>query len=145
MYEYRRYYEYMNFFYFFQQEHAKNALRRAAIGVIIIILGLFFLNGIVRLARKSYALGMEQKKKEQELAGLIKERERLEADIAYLKSAGALEREAKTRLNLKRPGEEVVIVVPKQERAHSATSVSAGEQAPLPDSVREWLLRLFAR
>lgn len=120
-------------------------LRRATMTVVIIILGLFFLNGMAQLARKSYALGAEQKKKEQELAALVKERERLEAEITYLKSAGALEREAKTRLNLKRPGEEVVIVVPEQERAHSATSVSAGGQTSLWDSVREWLLRLLQR
>ncbi len=58
-------------------------------------------------------------KKIQELEG--KKRE-LEMELAEIQTHEAIEREAKDRLNLKNPGEEVVVVVPQKEDTASSAS-----------------------
>lgn len=58
---------------------------------------------------------------------LTRKRQELERYLAELETAQAIEREAKERLNVKRSGEEVVVVVPEQrkleesEEAHEIT------------------------
>lgn len=48
------------------------------------------------------------------IAEMQKKNESLKKEIEAARSAGFFEREGKSRMNLKRPGEEVVIVVPEK-------------------------------
>lgn len=50
------------------------------------------------------------------IAELTHKKQELEQYLAELETAQAIEREAKERLNVKRPGEEVVVVVPEQKK-----------------------------
>lgn len=51
---------------------------------------------------------------EAQIAAIEKENDRLEEDIAAMGTEHALESEARSRLNLKKEGEEVVVIVPKE-------------------------------
>lgn len=113
----------MIFLNFFQDQRIRIVLKRFGLMVGIFIVALFLAQGLWQLSGKMRTLEDERKKKEQELAALVKERERLESEIAYLQGTGALEREAKSRLNYKRTGEEVVIVVPEEQKQATATGV----------------------
>ena len=64
---------------------------------------------------QALALRREYKDQQQEIDTLSRKKGELEAYIAELQSREAVEREAKSRLNLKLPGEEVVVVVPKKK------------------------------
>lgn len=74
---------------------------------------------------------------ETELQNLKNQKEELKRKIAYLQDPRNVEREAKTRLNLKRPGEEVILVVKK---AASANAAVLGEAPPesFAAGVRAW-------
>lgn len=116
----------MRFLNFFQDYKKHEAPKRFGLMIGTLILVLFFAHGLWQLHEKAKMLQEERNKKEQELAALMKERERLESEIAYLQGTGALEREAKLRLNYKKTGEEVVIVVPgEQKQATTAEIVPA--------------------
>lgn len=62
----------------------------------------------------------EAKDREEKIIELNQKKAELEAYIAELQSREAIEREAKERLNLKLPGEEVVIVVPEKDSPEEA-------------------------
>ena len=52
----------------------------------------------------------------EKLAELKKEKERLEEEIEYLSHPHNLEKEIRRRFNLKKPGEKVAVVLPKEEK-----------------------------
>ena len=86
--------------------------------------GYGFFNTLERattLYRESAAL--EEKSKE-----FVKKKEKLEAAIREWDTVEAKEREAKDKLNLKKPGEEVVVVVPEKKdeniNVHAASSTN---------------------
>lgn len=134
----------MPLFDFFQSRslRTRNIWKRLfLIGVLVLIAG-FFLNGVVELHKKLALIKAEQAKKQAELQKLIQERERLEKEIAFLQSQSALEREAKARLNFKKPGEEVVIVVPDEKPALQAIA-SVPYTPTFWERVREFFTKLF--
>lgn len=67
--------------------------------------------GTYRMVWHTYGTWKEVKDETTEIAALQARKEELEFAIAELSSKNAVEREAKRRLNLKSPGEEVVVVV----------------------------------
>lgn len=112
----------MAFFEFFQSESAKETWKRiGALALVVVVVG-FFVNVAAGLYSKSRMLKGERQKKEEELSLVRKENERLRTEIQFLGSESALEREAKSRLNYKKPGEEVVIIVPPEEKQTATTS-----------------------
>jgi cell division protein FtsB len=107
--------------------------------VIAVTLGVvgFFAQGVYQLYKKSTFIHEERQKKEETLKALVAERQRLESEIEFLKSQSAIEREAKSRLNFKKPGEEVVVVVPEEKPAE--------EMAPETESFFGSLLQFFRK
>lgn len=88
-----------------------------------LILVSFLLWNAVRMGQEAFVLRKERMNLEGEVAALIQKKSMLEARFAELNTRQAVEREAKARLNLKLPGEEVVVVVP-QEKKEQAAEVS---------------------
>ncbi len=82
----------------------------------IILLGLAVWAGwgAVKMAVQAFSLYKEVKEDQGKVEQLTQKKAELEAYIAELQSREAVEREAKNRLNLKLPGEEVVVVVPEE-------------------------------
>ena len=70
--------------------------------------------GTYNMVRQTLSLSQESKDNVQKIEELTKKKKELEAYIAELESPQAIEREGKNRLNLKKPGEEVVVVVPEK-------------------------------
>lgn len=68
----------------------------------------------------SFLLFRESKKKDAELREALQNKKKLELRLAAFQSKEALLREAKARLNLKLPGEHVVVVVPERDSAESS-------------------------
>lgn len=128
----------MKLFDFFQETQFGEIIKRVGVVIGGAALAIFFIHGLWQLYDTARILQRERAEKEAELSALVKERERLEAEIAYLKSASALEREAKSRLNYKRAGEEVVIVAP-EERQTATSSVAAPKQS-LWARILDWFL-----
>lgn len=68
------------------------------------------------MIRQAVVLRQEAKNAERKVEELTRKKAELEAYLAELQTPEAVEREAKERLNLKKKGEEVVVVVPKDEK-----------------------------
>lgn len=75
----------------------------------------------VRVAQKE-GESVEAKREE-----LTRKKKKLEAYVAELQRAEAVEREAKDLLNLKKPGENVVVVVPEEKKENSAPLVASAQ------------------
>lgn len=60
----------------------------------------------------------------QKIEELKKKKQELEAALVELRTKEAVEREAKARLNLKKPGEEVVVVVPDEKKNNAPVTKS---------------------
>ena len=61
------------------------------------------------------ALYTEKRELEKKILELQTKNEAVKKEIEYTQTAGFLEREGKARLNLKKPGEEVVVIVPEKK------------------------------
>lgn len=83
----------------------------------LVFLGLVGLVGFgtYNMVSRALALRGESKEAEAKIQELLRKKAELEAYALELESRQAIEREAKDRLNLKLPGEEVVVVVPEKQ------------------------------
>ena len=92
--------------------------------LVFILLGSWVAYGAYRMISQAILFSNEARNTEQKILELRKKRDELESNIAELEARSAIEREAKERLNLKLPGEEVVVVLPgKKEPAASTSSL----------------------
>ena len=76
-----------------------------------------------RMVRSVLKVQTESEEMTRKIEDLERKKKELELAIAEIQTREAVEREAKTRLNLKKPGEEVVVVVPEKK-------VSASQAPP---------------
>lgn len=80
---------------------------------IVVIGFLFFSNFRINQRRAELAARLESLKKE--VKELEEKRAKLEARVSETREESYLEKEARERLGLKKPGEEVVVVLPPEE------------------------------
>lgn len=90
----------------------------------------------VRISIRAYAIHREQQTMESHIRELEAEKKRLQEAITALDDPATVERMAKERLNLKNPGEEVVIVTPK-------SGESASRRSGISRFVPSWLREFF--
>ena len=76
-----------------------------AISAVLLVLSASFITGTLKVAQKGKRL-IEAKR---ELAALQQERARLEQEVQYRQSAEFVEKEARNKLNMVKPGEEVYL------------------------------------
>lgn len=76
--------------------------------------------GTYSMVRRTLVVRMERRVTDERVQELLRKKEKLEIQVRELETREVAEREAKERLNLKNPGEEVVVVVPE---THSGASV----------------------
>lgn len=84
------------------------------LNVLIGIGALGAASGLFGVAREVIILRAERAAAEAKIEALRDERARLAARLAYLATPEAIEREAKEKFNLKKKGEQVVVVVPDE-------------------------------
>ena len=90
--------------------------------VCLIIVVVFIVVGLARNLQQLDAKGEQAESLEARVTALKQENEQLERDITALATEEALEAEARGRLNLKKEGEEVVVIVPKEGEPYEPLS-----------------------
>ncbi len=96
----------------------------------------------VRVGRRAWDIRRERQAVAAKVRELEAEKARLEAAIEALGSAAAVERLAKEKFNLQKPGEEVVVVVPE---GRFATGTTAGRKRLAPFGWLGELIDFFRR
>jgi len=103
-------------------KYKKNENRNRSSLVFSIILGVLFLAVIgflvgsnLKISKKRAELNLRLEELRAEYQTLLEKKEKLQAQISQLGSKDALEKEARERFNLKKPGEEVVTILPSEE------------------------------
>ena len=99
--------------------------RSVVINFFLLSLTLLIGYGALRGVLQALELRKEAKGKEKKIEELLEKKVELERYLAELENAEVVKREAKERLNLKEPGENVVVVVPVEEET-SPTEPVAG-------------------
>lgn len=98
-------------------------ISRSPIGNIVFVAILAAVSyGVFGMIRDALILKEEDRETAEKIEELVAKKEELEAQLAELKTAEAAERTAKERLNVKKPGEHVVVVVPSEEQSAATTS-----------------------
>ena len=87
--------------------------------------------GLINIIRQAIYFKDQSEVLNQRVAELTQKKQELEAQIAELGTTQVQEREAKGRLNVKKPGEEVVVVVPEQKKQERVA-------APTPAAPSFW-------
>ena len=100
----------------------KNSL---PINILAGVLAVAICIGAYHLVAETFGLRQEYEANQKKIEELKKKKEELETRLTELKLPAVVEREAKGRLNLKRPGEEVVVVVPENIASTSAATSSS--------------------
>lgn len=100
----------------------RSIIRNHSFYVIILLVALAAAvgYGAARMVLNSVALRGESRETQKQIEELLARKKELEARIAELQNEEAIRREAKERLNLKLPGENVVVVVPEKQEASDA-------------------------
>lgn len=91
-----------------------------AVGLIVVAVLLVL--GLAKNVQQLGTKGEQADALEARLGALKEENERLEQDIVTFSTEEALEMEARKRLNLKKDGEEVVVIVPKEGEPYEPLS-----------------------
>ncbi len=113
--------------------------RSWGINVLLVAVAAAVSFGAYKEIRLALALREEERGQRVKIAELEKKKEELEARIRAFGHPEGVVREAKERLNLKKPGEEVVVVVPPV-----APSASTSGQAFFWDGIKRVLSALFS-
>src|SRR3989344_5566174 len=82
------------------------------INVIFLLLVFLTAYGAFKLVREAKDINKESQKLEERAAKLVLRNQELGRNLAELETEEAVEKRAKERLNLKLPGEQVVVVAP---------------------------------
>ncbi len=96
--------------------------KRLVINGLLLALAIWAGWGATKMTWQAWELYQEAKDTEKQIAELAQKKEELESYIAELESRQGAEREAKARLNLKLPGEEVIVVVPEETKENQNNS-----------------------
>jgi len=91
-----------------------------AVGLIVVAVLLVF--GLAKNLQHLSTKGDQADSLEARLSALQEENKKLENDIVTFSTEEALEMEARKRLNLKKEGEEVVVIVPKEGQPYEPLS-----------------------
>ncbi len=101
-------------------------------------IAVFFAYEAFMVIRQAAMARQKLEEHDKKISALQEEKARLEAAIANLKTSEGIEREAKKRLNLKNPGEEVVVVVPDQKSSEEPDASVSWRQR-----LMDWLRKLY--
>ncbi len=113
---------------------------------ILPLLSVFFIFGMtiflvivnIKISQKRTQLSDKVKSLENEI-GIAQERNKeLTGEISQSSREEFIEKEARERLNLKKPGEEVVVVLPSAEQNKQQIEVKKNFLQELFDKIRQW-------
>lgn len=98
------------------------------ITLFFLLLGFIWLVvNVVNIYYRKYKINKEIEDLKAQIASAQKSNQQISEMIDYLGSRDFLEKEAREKLNMKKPGEEVVIIEPPKQQATSAKEVLSGK------------------
>ena len=97
--------------------------KQIAINSFLIVVAMIASYSAARMVRNSIVTRTQSEEMTKKIEELKAKKVELEAQLQEIQTKSAVEREAKERLNMKNPGEEVVVVVPEKKDA-------TGQEAP---------------
>lgn len=101
------------------------------ITLFLLLLGFIWLVvNLVNVYYKKYKINKEIEDLKQQITQTEKSNQQISAMIDYLSSQNFLEKEAREKLNMKKPGEQVVIVEPSKNTPTSSESALSQRAAP---------------
>lgn len=103
------------------------------------LLFFLFLWGSYNRVKEAYVGYQEKGIRDERLLTLKERNESLDEELDKLGNISAVEREAKERFNLKRPGETVVVVLPEE-----SLPIDTGAENSFFGRVREFFTHLFS-
>ncbi len=106
------------------------------ITLFLLLLGFIWLTvNVVNVFYRKYKLSKEIEDLKAQISSTEKSNQQISAMIDYLGSQGFLEKEAREKLNMKKPGEEVVIIEPLKENTTSSAPRTQENNASPEQSV----------
>ena len=111
--------------------------------VLVVALALLVYGGVrlVQVWQIYHELKLRETKLEERVASSEAQNQELREEIRVARTPEAIERDAKARLNLKKPGEEVVVVVGTSPAATTSQGASGG----LLSRLKTFFYSLFGR
>lgn len=95
---------------------------------LLAVIAIGVLYGAFSIFRQAVISSKESEKATERITELLRQKSELEQRIRELQTNEAMEREAKERLNLKLPGEEVVVIIPPPGDLSQASTSSAWQK-----------------
>ena len=104
---------------------------------IILVLGL----AISRQVRRNYALHLDVVKIENKISKLQNINEEANREIKSFEDPSTIDKEARSRLNLKKEGENVVVILPSQTQKNRIEEISdkIPQEKTFWNSLRSWI------
>jgi cell division protein FtsB len=121
----------------------KKILKSKTLTVVVVVLVLLVALAIYKDYKRQQDLSDEINKQELAIDKLEQERLQLSEVIEILESADYIEREARLRLGLVKPGEKVISVPESARPAISAASTTAGLSQPEKSNPANWFEYFF--
>lgn len=112
--------------------------RSVVFNIAIVFLAIFLGVNAVQVLWQAFDVREESVKEQDKIGKLRAQKEQLEAQLRELETKEALEREAKSRLNLKLPGEEVVVVVSEKKEKPTEAPHSPGFWKRIKEKLTFW-------
>jgi cell division protein FtsB len=109
--------------------------------IFVLTLSLFLMADLGRRAAANYTINQQAEGYRQQLAGVTAEHDRLEEELAYVRSDAYVEEIARTQLKWSRPGEKTVILVSEDPQQNIPTPAIelAAQAAQRPAENPGWL------
>lgn len=95
-------------------------------GTLLLAITLFLISTNLKINQRKKGLDSELAALEKEIRTLEEKNQKLKAEISNEQNENFLEAEARERLGLKKPGEEVVVVLPPEENNAGLHSTTTG-------------------
>lgn len=127
----------------------KNLIYSNVILLVCLILIVFFSANLIRDFLNKRQLIREVEKLKNEISNLTANNDNLANLINYLKTNDYLEEEARTKLNKKKPGEEIIIIPGDQINTNTTinkntTPVNTQKQGVLLNNINKWWTYFFS-
>ncbi|MDX1607916.1 MAG: septum formation initiator family protein [Candidatus Spechtbacterales bacterium] len=103
----------------------------------VIVLG----SGVIQQVRRNIALSSELGELKADVAALEEENMRIREEVDSFSDPSTIDKEARERLNLKKEGEKVVVILPseKDDPQESVAVEEKNEQKNIWDKLKAWL------
>ncbi len=95
----------------------KSNKKQTIIFVVLAVLSVLFVLGSIKEVLSRYQVEKQIKDLEQEISDLEEENRQIGDDLSSWSSSNQLEKEARLKLGLQKPGEKVVVVLRDEEKA----------------------------